>query len=121
MSKFCAKCNKEGNRNEMVRKTKIVTRQGYASSGCSMKAYYYCTSCAPKDDSEIPDHKPTMVIGQRVNNGLLSSEPTIDQRELVQTPIVVQEIVVQADYRFLLHDFYLVYVAVLIIVMYIIQ
>jgi len=64
MKKFCEKCNEEKEISSMVRKTSKVSVTRQYSSGCSIRTYYYCPSCAP---DEAPTHTPTIIVGSVIS------------------------------------------------------
>ena len=64
MSKYCAKCNKEGDARTLIPRTVKTVISGNSSSGCSIRTYWFCYDCLPKERWEP---KPNIVVGKVVS------------------------------------------------------
>ena len=64
MLKICYVCNKTHPIKKMVKKTKVITKTGFASAGCSIRSFYFCSTCAPSKDVNLPNSKTRFVVGK---------------------------------------------------------
>ena len=68
MSKICNTCGKISNIDTMISDRKIITKTGYASSGCTIKTYYWCSiKCVPELKNDYPPSNTGMVVGEIIN------------------------------------------------------
>ena len=69
-NKFCQKCQAIININDdnVICKTKVVTKTGRSSSGCSITRFWFCSiDCAPKNNTNLPMVNGRMIVNDVVN------------------------------------------------------
>ena len=59
--KYCEKCDKAGEATNFVRKVRKTVVQSFGSSGCSIRAYYYCPDHVPSEE-DLPNPS-NMIVG----------------------------------------------------------